>query len=201
MGYSYGKTSEFMSHSKSHQTFIELLPVRAPAELQELLGPNYEAVINFWWYLDTITEEQQKVFADRYRAINARNRDRHFEVIGATANNITTYADVACNCARRDWYGDKRFAAAYATWELIGMHTLLEQDKELVFVPLFDFTKEETKEEPPSYNMMEMQMPSGEIFNMRMVRPPYTSNSSIGGITEWFNGPIRQTYYLRTHQE
>jgi hypothetical protein len=171
-----------MSYSKSHQTFIERLPVRAPAEPQELLGPNYEAVLNFWWYLDAISEEQQDVFVGRYRAINARNRDRYIEVIGATANTITTYADAACNCARIDWYGVKRFAAAYATWELICMHTLLEQDKELVFVPLFDFskeeTKEETKEEPPL---------SGEIFNMRRVRPPY-------GITP--NGVV-----LRTHQE
>jgi hypothetical protein len=193
-----------MSHSKSHQTFIERLPVRAPAEPQELLGPNYEAVLNFWWYLDTISEEQQDVFVDRYRAIDARNRDRLIEVIGATANTITTYADAACNCARIDWYGVKRFAAAYATWELICMHTLLEQDKELVFVPMFDFSKEETKEEPPLSHMMEMQVPTGEIFNMRMVRPPYVSTPNGVGISEWalqFNSPITHNYYLRTPQE
>jgi hypothetical protein len=190
-----------MQYSKSHQTFIEPLPVRALAEPQEFLGPNYEAVLNFWWYLDIITEEQQDVFVDRYRAINARNRARCIEVAGVAANTITTYADAACDSARIDWYGVKKFAAAYATWELIGMHTLLEQGRELVFVPLFDFSKEETKEEPPLFYMTEIRPPTGEIFNMRMVRPQTTFISTPNGvgIGEWIqqftNSPITHNYY------
>jgi hypothetical protein len=70
MGYSYGNASEFMQYSKSHQKFAECLPVRALAEPQEFLGPNYEAVLNFWWFLDTITEEQEEVVRDRYDALN-----------------------------------------------------------------------------------------------------------------------------------
>jgi hypothetical protein len=78
------------------------------------------------------------------------------------------------------------------------MHTLLAQDQELVFVPLFDFTKEETKEEPPLFYMTEIRPPTGEIFNMRMVRPRYVSTPNGVGISEWalqFNSPITHNYY------
>jgi hypothetical protein len=44
-------------------------------------------------------------------------------------------------------------------------NSLLKRGEELVFIPMFDFIEEETKEEPPLYFMR-------EFFNMRIIHIP-----------------------------
>jgi hypothetical protein len=164
MGYSLRNPTEFMYYSKAHQNFFnELQNPEALTSPQDFLGPNYETVLNFWWFMDGLTADQWNEVARRYRALDSAARN----AAGSAARDA---AGSAARSAARDaagsaaWYaaGDAAgysardaawyaawYAARDATWELMSMHTLLDDGKTLLFVPLFDFTKEETEEEPP----------------------------------------------------
>ena len=162
-----------MTYSKAHQNFANyLIKPEALTNPQDFLGPNYETVLNFWKWIDSLSEEQWKVVTDRYRnlddAARSAARSAAWDAAGSAAWDAARDAawdvarDAAWYAARdaaRDaaWYAARdaagsaaryaardaagsaaRYAAGYATWELIGMHILLEQGKKLVFVPHFD---------------------------------------------------------------
>jgi hypothetical protein len=134
-----------MNYSKAHQNFsAHLQNPEALINPQDFLGPNYQTVINFWWFMDSLSEDQWKEVARRYDALDtaAWNAARAAAKYAArdTAYNAARNAawDAAWDAARvaaRDAAG---YAAGYATSELIGMHTLLNDGKELLFVPLFN---------------------------------------------------------------
>ena len=170
-----------MHYSKAHQNFSNYLQnPEALTNPQNFLGPNYETVINFWWFMDGLSPNQWNEVARRYDALDGAPRYAAWSAAWNAARiaawSAAGYAAgyAARSAARNAAY----YAAGYATYELIGMHKLFERGDYLTFVPLFDFTKEqtkkETKEEPPLFYMMEMRGPTGEIFNMRMVRPQIT---------------------------
>jgi hypothetical protein len=125
-----------MTYSKIHQAFSERL--NQPDVLtnpEKYLGPNWEDVLNFWIYLDTLSDEEKKKMYDRYQTLEytvrwfASNaaRDAADEVVGKK------FSDAAW-CAACDVTG--RWVFAYATLELIGHHKLLEQDKTPTVLPL-----------------------------------------------------------------
>ena len=126
-----------MNYSKAHQRFsTELQNPEALTNPQDFLGPNYETVLNFWWTVDSLTETQWNEVARRYDALDPAAWDAAYYA----ARNAASYAAydaawfAAWDAARyAAWY-----AAGYATLELMGMHTLLNDGKTLLFVPLFN---------------------------------------------------------------
>jgi hypothetical protein len=126
-----------MNYSKAHQNFSNRLQEpEALTNPQDVLGPNYEAVINFWWYMDSLTKDQWKEVARRYRALDPAAEYAAWDAAWVAAGDAARYA--AKDAA---WYvaGDVAGSAAGdATCELIGMHTLLNGGKDLLFVPLFN---------------------------------------------------------------
>ena len=138
-----------MNHSKAHQNFsTELQNPEALTNPQDFLGPNYETVINFWWTMDSLTKDQWKEVARRYDALDSAARYAARYAAGyaawsaawnaawsAAGDAVWDAAEYAARSAARDAAGS---AAGYATWELIGMHILLEQGNQLVFAPMFD---------------------------------------------------------------
>jgi hypothetical protein len=138
-----------MTYSKTHQRFSNRLnKPEALINPQDFLGPNYETVLNFWKWIDSLSEEQWKVVADRYRnldpvagyAAGAAARDAAgVAARDAAWNAAESAAWNAAKSAAGAAAGDAAGAAAgYATYELIGMHKLLEEGKKLIFVPMFD---------------------------------------------------------------
>jgi hypothetical protein len=110
-----------MSYSKAHQKFAEYL--ENPESLtnpQKFLGPNTETVLNFWKWMDSLNEDQWKIVADRYRNLDYAAKDAAWDAVRDAAGY-----------AAKD-------AAWDATWELMGMHIILEHGKKLTFVPMFD---------------------------------------------------------------
>jgi hypothetical protein len=127
--------------SKSHKRFSERL--RNPRVLtnpEEFLGPNFEAVLNFWLFLDELSEEQWRVVKKRYRAFYDENYsewnkavnlaiDASKEVVGGEYANYAFWAA---------WDVTKSEAACLATRELIGMHKILEDHQQpLTFFQMF----------------------------------------------------------------
>ena len=124
-------------YSKIHQRFSERLKNPGVLEFpQEFLGPNYEAVLNFWMSLDELSEDQWKTIEGRYYNFydNQRSEWRKATDEANKASGETIgwkFADIAAHSVWDVYYG---FSAAYrATYELIGMHKILEQNKPLTF--------------------------------------------------------------------
>jgi hypothetical protein len=120
-----------MNYSTTHKRFGELSSnAEALTNPQDFLGPNYETVLNFWWTIDSLTETQWKEVVRRYRALDPAAWSATWSAAGYAAGSAAGYA--AGYAAGS--------AAGYATYELMGMHTLFNDGKTLLFVPLFDFT-------------------------------------------------------------
>ncbi len=121
-----------MKISKTHQRFANRVGQDALTNPEPFLGPNYKTVLNFWYYLDTLTEEQWEVVNRHFGAIPdevyEEFRDSAWEVAG----------DIVGETYRFAVYMSTRGYALGAACELIAMHRLLGQGKSLVFVPLFD---------------------------------------------------------------
>jgi hypothetical protein len=109
-----------MTHSKTHQKFSKRL--KEPDALTnpaKYLGPNWEDVLNFWIYLDTLSDEKKEEMGDNYWALdfNVRvsakiaARNAADEVVGEEFSNEAWYA--ACVVTKCDVF-------SWATDELIG---------------------------------------------------------------------------------
>jgi hypothetical protein len=132
-----------MKISKIHHEFARLIHYNYGNTKQDVLdhtekylGPNWEAVINFWLYLDTLSREQIEVVRGRYYALSIKERDIAFNkaVIGTRAT--IKYAGAAGDATY--YYSHFTYCTAVeATYELLGLEKLLEQDYKPVFFPLF----------------------------------------------------------------
>jgi saccharopine dehydrogenase-like NADP-dependent oxidoreductase len=128
-----------MTISKAHQKFsTNLQKPEALTNPQYFLGPNYETVLNFWWTMDSLTETQWKEVARRYDALDYAASYAASSAAGYAAG--VAAGIVAWNAAAGLADGANYAAwnaARYATYELIGMHTLLNDGRDLLFIPLF----------------------------------------------------------------
>jgi hypothetical protein len=132
-----------MKISKTHKDFayrVQKLSGRSSQDVlkhpENYLGPNWGEVINFWLYLDTLSENQLLVVEERYSALICTEwciaRGRSWNAAKATIRyaydaSYSAYDSVSyANCA-----------AEYATDELLGLDKLLEQGYQPVFFPMF----------------------------------------------------------------
>jgi hypothetical protein len=76
-----------MSYSKIHQNFANRL--QNPEVLtspQNFLGPNFQAVLDFWMRLDDITEDEWKELACLYGDMMIHAREATYELIADIKN-------------------------------------------------------------------------------------------------------------------
>jgi hypothetical protein len=119
-----------MTYSKTHKAFSERL--KNPDVLtntEKYLGPNYKDVLNFWIYVDGLSNLEKKEIVERYYSLDYNAR---YCAIDAARNAATEvvgvgFSDAAC-LAAYDVTGCG-LVFAYATLELIAHHKLLEQNK------------------------------------------------------------------------
>ena len=125
-----------MTISNSHQRFAYWLGNPDAIEHPEnYLGPNWETVINFWKWVDKLSEAQLKVAIDR--CVEAYGNS-YEEWITARDTARTSSKDVVgVKVSYAAWRGPS-YAKRYATLELIAMHDILNQGKTLYFIPMFD---------------------------------------------------------------
>ena len=138
-----------MKYSKAHLKLSEHLKCpNVLTDTRHFLGQNYKTVLNFWTYLDYLTEEQFDVVAERYFELKLNpfvNMDLA-EIAERGAENVigSDLTSLAYNSATYAIDNNAQFVASdisgVATWELIGMHKLFERGESLTFIPIFDFT-------------------------------------------------------------
>jgi hypothetical protein len=125
-----------MKISKAHRTFAIIIKHDVLIHPENYLGPNWEDVINFWLYLDTLTEEQLKTVRKRNGSLSEKQNDIAYDRARVAATATIRYAYDASDSAF-DSVSYAKPAAKYATLELIGLDKLLELGLNPVFFPLF----------------------------------------------------------------
>jgi hypothetical protein len=125
-----------MKISRTHQRLSNHLNNPEVLTNPELfLGPNWETVLRFWLYYESLTYEQKDELERRYFAIVYNNRIRAENL----AHNVAIEVVGVVNWRPVCW------ATTYPslTYELIAMHLLFERGHFLTFVPLIkDLHKE-----------------------------------------------------------
>jgi hypothetical protein len=126
-----------MKISKAHQRLSNRL--KNPEVLtnpEPFLGPNWETVLRWWLYYESLTVKQKDELDRRYWDIDNKirvcvwvlARDTAIEVIGR--DNWSAVSDVA--------------SLPSITYELISMHLLFERGHSLTFVPLIKYLHKES---------------------------------------------------------
>jgi hypothetical protein len=130
----------FMFYSKPHQAFSDRLNnldvLKNPAKY---LGPNYQDVLNFWIYLDTLSDEEREEMNDCYLALDNIVRVSAFVAARDAAEGVVgeEFRRAAWRPAWNAAYDvTGRVVFGTATMELITHHKLLEQDKTPTSLPL-----------------------------------------------------------------
>ena len=118
-----------MKISRTHQNLSNYL--KNPEVLtnpEPFLGPNWETVLRWWLYYESITYEQKKELCHRYFAIDVDTRNRARALTEAAAIEVIGLNNTLEVC----------FVTPYPsiTLELIAMHLLFERGHKLTFLPL-----------------------------------------------------------------
>jgi hypothetical protein len=125
-----------MKISKTHQVFsVYLKEPRALTNPEDYLGPNWQDVINFWFYLDGLSEDEKERILDSYWALDEDVRVSAWNDAKDAAKKVVgkKVRDAACDAAYdvTEWCD-----FVYVTLELLGHHKILEHGKSLTFLPL-----------------------------------------------------------------
>ena len=96
----------------------------------EELGPNWQTVLNFWIFLENLTEEQCNVVDSRNDEMRYDKRVTVDELTYRSANNVISES------VRQaiPFYGSSLFA----TYEIIATQEILDEAGELTFLLMFD---------------------------------------------------------------
>jgi hypothetical protein len=150
-----------MEHSKIHQLFslrVNVVAFRIGGEKHTIkplvnpsyyLGRNYENVLLFWRHLETLNHNQWETIKSGYDSLN---KSAKFSAeVSASNAAITAGYEYVLDVELRNAIGlsgieagvsalkiTNSFAAYSATQELMGVHLLMDSDKKLTFLPLFD---------------------------------------------------------------
>jgi hypothetical protein len=132
-----------MKISKTHQRFSNLIEdPKALTNPEDYLGPNWKDVINFWLYIDILSEEEMDKMNNRYWSLDEdmleSSRYVSFHVFKEVMVRevIERYNNLNNTWRAAFHVTNKRSGFAHATRELIAHHKLLEQNKTLVALPI-----------------------------------------------------------------
>jgi hypothetical protein len=123
-----------MKLSKTHNNFIRYYP-DSEVNPENFLGPNYQTVLNFWLWLDTLTKEQFLTVGERNSASTMDRKsvdDFTKELVDVELKNKIIHS------LNLNFDGNYRGPALFGTFELIGMQEILYCGKDLNFIPMFD---------------------------------------------------------------
>ena len=134
-----------MNCSKAHQNFFNYF--QNPETLtnpQNFLGPNYAIILDFWWYLETMTPEQLLDADSKYYSYNIRNSENRYHIIRSRAYGEIGIdrANIAIEATRqisREILLDFCYVAAPVTAELISLQTIFDNGEELIYLPMLSF--------------------------------------------------------------
>jgi hypothetical protein len=107
---------------------------------EKALGPNYEAVFNFWSFVEDLGSEEEKLITERFLEFENTYDYYGTRLIEYTNKVLTNEAYIWHEVfeATEVLHHTMRIAIAWATHELICMHKLIEDGEHIVMLPLFE---------------------------------------------------------------
>ena len=133
-----------MNYSKAHRLFqTEWSTEYVFLNPEKYLGQNYAIILDFWWYLETMTREQLEDADARYVFIT-RNSENRYRIIRDYAEDKLGYASTtraieATRDISRGILGKFCPVAAPVMAELIAMQTIFDNGEELIYLPMLSF--------------------------------------------------------------
>jgi hypothetical protein len=134
-----------MNYSKAHHCFR----TRCGTEdvffnTEKYLGQNYAIILDFWWYLETLTPEQLQDADAMYHSYSTRNSENRYRIIRSHAYGEIgeARASRAIDVTRhisREILLDFCYVAAPVTAELISLQTIFDSGEELIYLPMLPF--------------------------------------------------------------
>ena len=108
-------------------------------DAEKILGPNVRAVLNFWNYWDGLDLEQMGKVDSLYR-LKELSAEDIWDSMTAASKIIPVFKSNAWYApyGKPNSFRNASVCAGYATYELIGMHLLIERNAPLIFLPLFE---------------------------------------------------------------
>jgi hypothetical protein len=133
-----------MNYSKAHRLFqTELSTEDVFFNPEKYLGQNYAIILDFWWYLETMTPEQLKDADARYDFIAGNSVNRYRIISGYAVDKLgdasTTGAIEVTREISMGILGKFCFVAAPVTAELIALQTIFDNGEELIYLPMLSF--------------------------------------------------------------
>jgi hypothetical protein len=121
-----------MKISKTHKSLSEQLKnTEVLTNPQKFLGPNWETVLRFWLYFESLTREQKNELLRRYFAIDYNTSDHAWDLV----------YNVATEVIGKGIWGAVWFVIPFPTaltYELIALHKLEKPFFLPLVVPEFD---------------------------------------------------------------
>ena len=112
---------------KKSQTQIEF---EKTGHSVEELGPNWQTVLNFWLFLDNLSEDQREVVVFRNDEMHYNKRRRVDKLTHRSVNKV-----IPESVKRKiPLYA----AQLFATYEIIAAQEILDEAGEITFLPMFD---------------------------------------------------------------
>jgi hypothetical protein len=89
------ETARILGISMSHSRFLRIINDRLEGSPQDVLsdpkkylGPNWEKVLEFWWYLDTLTKDEMGKMYDRHWDLELNVRESAWKVAKDAAKEV-----------------------------------------------------------------------------------------------------------------
>jgi hypothetical protein len=134
-----------MNYSKAHHYFRTKCHTEDVfSSPEKYLGQNYAIILDFWWYLETMTREQLQYADAKYHSYNTRNSENRYRIIRSRAYGEIGEARVnmAIETTRlisREILEDFCYVATPVTAELIALQTIFDNGEELIYLPMLSF--------------------------------------------------------------
>lgn len=125
--------------STAFDEFTRRTPIFSSSNPEEVMGPNARTILNFWTVIEGLEEEQwreiERKFEDLPRGATSNYRILADQVVG---NDVATKIQFSSWRVPSLKYGLSSSVAIYASYELIAMHLLIDENRPISVLPLFE---------------------------------------------------------------
>jgi hypothetical protein len=100
---------------------------------EEVLGPNWKAVLNFWWFIENLDSCKNAKIWQKYYKIEWGSWAQHLYNI---CSPVYPYLDLS-NCINQEITNKDSYLIFHTTIELIIMDELFQNNQSLIYFSLF----------------------------------------------------------------
>jgi hypothetical protein len=118
----YSKPHKTLPYSETHLEMAKYLKtIDVLTRPQDFLGPNWEKVLAFWFFIDYLSEEEKNKIIESYQLLSVYlRRSIESSAVGAAISVVCYDYEIAAYMAAYHTANGKEFVFSWASLELIG---------------------------------------------------------------------------------